>query len=182
MASAVLAARGCLILRAIVVGYCLTPSGAAAQPRDTRADRQLTIDYILRGGGTAEGIARERGSCASGQQPASIAERRSLGVRGLPDAIDYCVTLLTRLGRDGRLGFVRDSRSDRLTAAVAFDNGFVTAYQRREPIPAELPSMATLRPIAQRCLTQAEPDTDLCSSAGYAYGVRAANGETVVAQ
>jgi len=161
------------------VGVAAFAISAFAQPRDSRAERQWTIRHLL-SDSSSEGVVRERASCASGEQPASIALRRQAGTIGLPDAADYCVTLLTRLGRDGGLGFVRDARNSALTSPLAFDNGFVTAYQRREPIPAGLPGMAALKPVAERCLAQMERDTDLCFSAGYGYGVRAANGETVV--
>ena len=129
----------------------LASAASAAQPRDLRAERQGTIRYVLTDS-SSEAVARARGSCASGQQPASIAARRTAGAVELPDAADYCATVLTRLGRDGRLGFVRDASNTRLTPALAFDNGFVTAYQRREPLPAGLPGMAELKPLAERCL------------------------------
>lgn len=173
--------RACFGFMAVLGALGATANAPAAdrRPGDARAERQWTIQHVLNGSSPA-GVARARSSCASGQQPASIAERRAVGSVGLPDAADYCVTVLTRLGRDGALGFVRDASNAALTPALAFDNGFVTAYRRREAVPAGLPSMAEFKPLAERCLAQAERDTDLCFSAGYGYGLRAANGETVV--
>lgn len=93
---------------------------------------------------------------------------------------DECVAYLVRLGRDGRLDYLANSNGSPPNSPLSFDEGFVVAYRKAERIPAELPTVATLRPYAVRCLTQAEPDTKLCNAVGYAYGARAALGETVV--
>lgn len=178
MTGAASAARRCFILAALVTACSVGATSAAAQARDLRAERQRSLDELAYS--SAADAARDRAACATGQQPGAITRIRAAGGVSLPDAADLCVTVLSRLGRDGTLGFVRDPRNPALTPALAFDNGFVTAYRRREPIPAGLPGMAALRPIAERCLAQTEPDTDLCFSAGYGYGVRAANGERVI--
>ncbi|MEA3015185.1 MAG: hypothetical protein QOD42_3730 [Sphingomonadales bacterium] len=81
---------------------------------------------------------------------------------------------------------VIQQRSDRVaigaagtivTAALAFDAGFTAAYSKNEGVGAGLPDMASLRPVAERCLAQAEARLGLCYSAGYAYGARARQGE-----
>ncbi|MFA5970637.1 MAG: hypothetical protein WC816_15510 [Sphingomonas sp.] len=77
---------------------------------------------------------------------------------------------------------MRDAHSDKLTPALAFDRGFVTAFRKKEAVTPDLPGMAALKPLAERCLAQQELNTDLCSAAGYALGTRAYNGETVVVQ
>ena len=156
------------------------PVAVAASPRDVRAERQRSLEAHL-SSALSQTIVRARASCATGEAPANAIRLRAAGMTNAPDAADVCVTVLTRLGREGPLGYVRDPRSSVVRPALAFDQGFVTAWRNRES-PAGLPTMAALKPVAERCLAQAEKDTDLCHSVGYAYGTRAANGELVVVQ
>ncbi|MEI9927611.1 MAG: hypothetical protein WDN44_07770 [Sphingomonas sp.] len=65
---------------------------------------------------------------------------------------DECIAYLTRLGREGALGYVRDAKSDKLTPALALDRGFVTAYLRHPELPADAPSMVALAPGAETLL------------------------------
>ncbi len=160
------------------LAIALLPAVAGAAPRDLRAERQAFLDDLL-GRFEIDIITSNRDICASGQQPAFIARKRALGATILPDAADFCVTLLIRLGRDGRLSAVRDNQSATPTPAISLDTGFVTAYRQGGALPVGLPSMLTLRPIAERCLGQAERDTELCFSTGYAFGLRAFHGEVV---
>jgi hypothetical protein len=162
----------------LVAVLCALPQIVAATPRDLRAERQAFLDDLL-GRFEIDIITSERNICASGQQPAFIARKRELGGSILPDAADFCMTLLIRLGRDRRLSAVRDTQSPTPTPAISLDTGFVTGYRQGGAIPVGLPSMLTLRPIAERCLVQAEPDTELCFSTGYAFGLRAFHGEVV---
>ena len=141
-------------------------------------DRSGDVQFLL-GVASAETVARVRGGCASGQEPANRALLKQAGVTDLPDMVDSCVAALTRLGRDDALGYLRNPQSAAATPALAFDGGFVGAYRKGDAIPAALPSMAAVKPIAGRCLAQAEHDTELCASAGYVYGTRIANGESV---
>ena len=136
------------------------------------------VQFLL-GVASPETVARVRASCAAGEATADRAVWRQAGVKSLPDMVDGCVAALTRLGRDGTLGFVRDTRSAAPKPALAFDSGFVAAYRKAEPITSALPGMASVKPIAARCLAQAEPNVNLCSSAGYVYGARLARGEPV---
>lgn len=167
------------LLRVLAVAALVaSPVMASAAPRDLRAERQSFLDDLL-GRFELDIITRNRAICASGQQPAFIARKRELGGTILPDAADFCVTLLIRLGRDRRLSAVRDNQSTTTTPAISLDTGFVTGYRQGGALPAGLPSMLTLRPIAEHCLAQAEPDTELCFSTGYAFGLRALHGEVV---
>lgn len=90
----------------------------------------------------------------------------------------YCVTVLTRAGRDGALRYVT-SKSGGTTPAIAFDTGFVSAYLKREALPAGAPPMSILLPLADRCLNQNEPRPGACHATGYMLGLRAALGELV---
>lgn len=129
---------------------------------------------------SANRVAQRRSDCATGQAPAQRARLTEAGFKALGVGA-YCVTVLTRLGRDGSLAHVRDPNSDTLTPAIAFDSGFVSGYQKRDTVPANAPSMSALLPIADRCLSQSEADTDLCSAAGHMLGTRSARGEVVPA-
>ncbi len=165
------------VLMVALAAVALSAAGRA-QERDVRAERQALLSRVLNVW-SVDAVIRIRGSCATGQQPASIAQRRRAGAFELPDAAEYCVIALTRLGRNGTLSHARDPNNSALTPALAFDNGFVTAYKRQGPIASGLPAMSALKPIAEHCLAQAERDLALCESAGNAYGARAAQGEVV---
>jgi hypothetical protein len=164
---------------------CTLPQLAAAQDtRDSRADhgdRQNIIASVL-AQEAPDFVNAIRGNCAAGRETAWIAQRHAAGAWWIPDAADYCVAALTRIGRDGTLSYVHDGRSQKATPAESFDTGFVTAFRKHEAVTSELPTMLAMKPLAERCLAQAEPNTALCSAVGYAFGVRAASGETVVVQ
>jgi len=168
--------RYCAVILAV-----LTPSLASATTADLTQRRQEVIGQLLSSAPLSR-VTAIRATCVTGGQPASISRDRGLGLVELPDASDYCVTAATRIGRAGQLGYLRDTRYTTVTPALALDNGFVTAFLKHETIPASLPTMAALKPVAERCLSQAERDADLCYSVGYAYGVRAADGEIVHVQ
>lgn len=68
-----------------------------------------------------------------------------------------------------------------LTPAWALDAGFTVAYQGRAGAPAGAPTIAAVKPIAERCLALQERDLGLCYSTGYMYGARAANGTLLAA-
>ena len=157
-----------------------TPIAAVAKPADPRAQRQASLndDLTIR---AASNIAAGRASCASGGEVAAVAKSRaSLRLQNLPDAVDYCVTVLIRTARDGGMHYLR-SPDGKITAALALDTGFVAGYRKAGSADA-LPAMSAIRETAERCLSLSEADTALCYSLGYAYGVRAANGETVTAR
>lgn len=161
---------------------CALPHAALAG--DLRTQRQKDVQFILLRL-PADSAALLRSSCL-GADPAILGGRRAIldataSSLSLTTA-EICVTVLTRLGRDGALAYVHDTRSQKATSAEAFDTGFVTAYHKHEPVTADLPGIAAMKPLAERCLAQAEPNTALCSAAGYALGARAASGETVAAQ
>jgi hypothetical protein len=170
--------RGAATMLAISCITLVTPQASVSATRDLRAERQSLLDALL-GQFETDVITRGRRLCAGGQQPEVIAHKRSLGAISLPDAADYCVTVLIRLAREGHLSAVKDVRATTPTPAISFDTGFVTGYRQGGALPAALPTMATLRPIAERCLRQAEPDADLCFSTGFAFGLRAFHGEVV---
>ena len=168
-------------LRRLAALAILAWAPGAAVAQDARTDKQGQIHYIL-SQGTPESAALTRQACAAGDQPTLIARARRAGFGGMPDPSEICVASLTRLARDGSLDFLRDITSDQPKPALAFDSGFVAAYRKHEPVAATLPSMAALKPVAERCFAQSEPNTALCSSAGYIYGARTAQGETITAQ
>lgn len=157
----------------MVVGAASIVVPAAAQVA------QLELDAILHEM-TPQQIALRRSMCAAGKGPKRVADTRAAGIES-PDASVWCVTVLTRAGRDGALGYVRDPSSDKPTPAIAFDSGFVGGY-RKGTVPQGAPSMATLLPIIERCLEQREPDIDLCNAAGQIAGMRAAAGEIIAAR
>ena len=138
---------------------------------------QVERDAILRDYTRTE-IAQRRSACAVGQAPALLATLKNAGLKRMTVG-QWCVTVLTRAGRDGTLTHVRDPRTAQVTAAMAFDGGFVNGYFTREAIPAGAPAMSAMLPIADRCLAQKEPNTKMCSSAGFVLGARAARGELV---
>lgn len=68
------------------------------------------------------------------------------------------------------------SRAAAITAALAFDAGFTVAHAKGERHAAGMPDVRALRPVAERCLAQAERDLAVCYSTGYVYGARAVSG------
>lgn len=167
--------RACV---ALIGGVCLvTP--LMAQMGSLVAQRQAMLNDLL-GFTSPRSIASDRLACLSGEMAKGIALARARGSSAMPDAADYCVTVLTRSARDGVRSLLEDARSSGPTSASALDNGFMLAYAKGEPIPAGLPSMATLKPIAERCLAMAEPNVRLCYATGSAFGRRAARGELVI--
>lgn len=148
---------------------------AIASPANAQV-AQMELDAILHQM-TPQEIAMRRSACAMGLAPKRAADIRAAGIAS-PDASAWCVTILTRAGRDGTLGYVRDPRSEKPTPAIAFDSGFVGGYSARA-LPQGAPSMATLLPIVERCLGQREPNTDLCNAAGQVVGERTALGEEI---
>ena len=169
------------IMAVVLIGLLVPTIALGQSPQDLRQQRQLSLESSL-SIDTAADIARERAKCASGGTPARIARLRSLGAMTLPDAADYCITVMIRSAQDGVRRQLQDTTTAGPTPATALDSGFMAAYGRAEAMPADLPSMATLRPVAERCLAQAEAHTSLCYSAGYAFGLRAAHGEVVTVQ
>lgn len=162
-----------LILSALLVG-----SAVQAAPQNLRDERQGTLEYLLTQA-SPEIVERARVHCLSGEQPSMIAQSRALGARALPDAADYCITVLIRSARDGNLTPLRRADATQATAASAIDNGFMVGYRKGEEVPSDLPNMVTLKPIAERCLMQREPHIGLCYSTGYAFGLRASHGELI---
>lgn len=138
---------------------------------------QVERDAILRDYTRTE-IVKRRSACALAQAPALLATLKNAGLQRMTVG-QWCVTVLTRAGRDGALGHVRDPRATQVTAAIAFDGGFVNGYFTREAVPSGAPAIAALLPIADRCLGQKEPNVKMCSSAGFVLGARAARGELV---
>ena len=173
---------GLLIEVAVIGGLAVSVSAQAqgrADPAYARDGQNLFLRDVLISE-SRDRVERRRSTCATGGAPRLVATTREAGFSTTPDVMELCVTVLSRLGRDGALGYLQDERGT--TSAIRFDAGFVAAYQRREAMPANLPTMAALKPLAERCLAQAEPNTEHCFSAGYALGLRAAHGELPVVQ
>lgn len=74
-----------------------------------------------------------------------------------------------------------NGKGAKITAALALDAGFTVAYPKHETYVAGMPTASALKPVAQRCLSQSEPDLSLCYATGYAYGVLASNHMKVAA-
>jgi hypothetical protein len=138
-----------------------------------QAERDSVLHEI-----TADKIAQRRLMCPTGQASKARADLTSAGLRALSVG-GWCVTVLTRAGRDGTLRYV--TLNGQATSALTFDTGFVAGYLKQDALPAGAPKMATLLPVADRCLNQAERDTGLCRAAGYMLGLQAAQGEIVPA-
>lgn len=149
---------------------------AGAVPAQAQLTRPF-LDWILQTMKPDE-VALRRSDCAMGRAPEQVARDRA-NVPTWPDASAWCVTVLTRQGRDGTLGYMRDPRSSQPTPAIAFDSGFVGGYLKHDALPAGAPTIATLLPVVERCLEQREPNNKLCSAAGYILGLRAVSGETI---
>ncbi|MDF7776047.1 hypothetical protein P1X14_12380 [Sphingomonas sp. AOB5] len=160
-----------LMVAALFVGQ------AAAFAQDYQAQKQAFLDDLLTTV-PLSAATEDRAACASGRGAQALPRLRQGGANSLPDAADHCVTVLIRLGLAGRLQPIRDTRSDTPTPAVALDSGFVVGYAKGGPVPAGMPSFAALRTVAERCLAQRE-QIGLCRATGYAFGVRAAQGERV---
>lgn len=126
---------------------------------------------------TRKEVATQRTKCATGAMADSTRRLLAAGFRTLPTGA-YCVTVLTRAGRDGTLRYVT-IKGGETTPALAFDTGFVSAYLKGEALPAGLPTMAAVLPIADRCLDQQETNTRTCGLVGQVLGARAARGELV---
>lgn len=167
------------IIAAVAAIAAMQPHLALAKSADQQLARQRDVDRYLSADMPIKKVAGVRMSCASGQMPQAIRRERSAGMQDSADAADVCVTAAIRLGREGQLVKLTAPVQ---TPALAFDTGFVTAYQKKLPLDPRAPAMTALKGIAERCFDQAEKDTNLCFSAGYAFGARAVNGETVVVQ
>ena len=154
---------------AIVAGFVAFVPAANASPQSDR-------DYVLQDL-SPETIAARRSSCATGGIPAWIARLRAAGFHTLSVGA-YCVTVMTRAGRDGALSTIV-LQSGETTPAISFDAGFVAGFAKHEPVQSDTPAMSALLPVADRCLAQGESNARLCSLAGYVLGVRAASGELV---
>ena len=154
-----------------------SPSVLAAA-HDLRGERQQEVNAILQSDRPAS-VASDRVMCATGiRGEMAGALGKAFGAAELPNRVaDLCLAALIRSARDGR--FALAIRENRAPSALAFDRSFMAAYQKREAMPSDLPSVATLKPIAERCLANNEPDTGLCSAAGYALGARVAHGEVI---
>lgn len=161
----------------LVVAATAFPAATMAQDRTTL--RQRGIQWVLTSM-DADTLYQLRTNCVAGDPALGTLTVVNATAGGFAlTAAELCVTVLTRLGRDGTLSFVRDARGGSVTPAVAFDAGFVASYRKGGAIDRRLPTIGALRPVAERCLAQKERDNDVCYAAGQAFGVRAYNGETV---
>lgn len=74
---------------------------------------------------------------------------------------------------------IGNQRAAAISAALAFDAGFTVAFQGKTALSPAMPALATLRPIASRCLQQQEPNLGLCYATGFTLGARAVSGQPV---
>ena len=150
---------------------------AAAQP-DALAERRAQIADILTRM-PVDRVFSRRQMCAwgiSGEMDAAVERAFDSSLAGR--LAEECLATLTRLAREGRAEPIQDNRAP---AALAVDAGFMAGFRQGGAVPADLPGMATLKPVAERCLRQREANTRLCSAAGFALGLRASHGEVVTA-
>lgn len=158
----------------LAIGTAALLCGNASAPAQ---EAQGELNALLSSASRDE-IAKGRAACATGNAGSWQQMLRESGFQSPPPGA-WCVTVLTRAGRDGTLRYVRDPNASGLSPSFAFDNGFVGGYLDRIAIPATAPPMAALLPVADRCLRQQEPNTKLCTAAGYMLGARTAHGEVV---
>lgn len=189
------------------------PMADQAQRRRDSLLRMLTED-------SPELVTSLRKGCVRGVAGKAVREAWARGNYWVPEAVDECVTLLTRHGRDGTLdalyrtilleqindvagaerlageiagAVMEGKRADvplaravslKVTSALAFDAGFTIGYRDTGKSKADidkLPGEIALKPLAERCLDLADVKLDGCYSAGYVYGLRAAQGALVAA-
>ena len=169
--------RACFSVAALGAAGALAIVPAVAQaPYDELADRQAEMDEILNHMPLQRVIERRR-LCASGiTGELHDAVGRALGAGAPFRTADLCLAELTRAAREGRMEPITSSRAP---AAAALDAGFMSGFRQGGPIPAGLPMMVALKPVAERCLAQREANVRLCSAAGFALGLRAYHGEIV---
>jgi len=159
-----------------VAGQAQAPAASAGPSHGELADRQKEMDEILYHRPIAS-VVSERQVCATGIRGEMLAALDAAISGGAPLRLaDLCLAALTRAARAGRLEAVQNRRAP---AALALDAGFMAGFAAREAMPAELPTMAALKVIAERCFAQREANAGLCSAAGYALGLRSSHGETV---
>lgn len=158
-----------------LVGALALGAGSLAVPAMANV-LEVSRDSVLREL-TRDEIAQRRSKCVTGAMASSTKQLLAAGFRTLSTGA-YCVTVLTRAGRDGTLGYIALTNGQ-TTSASSFDTGFVSGYLRHETLPADAPAMAMMLPVADRCLANAEPNSRICRSVGYVLGLRAAKGELV---
>ena len=140
-------------------------ASSPAHSQNIDGANSISLDRGLLETISSESVTRIRSSCAFGDISATYERNRRAGFEPV-EPVTACLTVLTRLGREGRLNYVRDRRSDQRTPALAFDQGFVAGYKAREPMAPNAPSWAALRPLIIQCLDQVQSNTDLCYAAG----------------
>lgn len=93
-----------------------------------------------------------------------------------------CVAYLVRFARLGQFGGPPGLKGNRAPITLAFDGSFMTGYQNHaggEPLSPQLPALAVLLGVAERCLRGQESNGRLCAATGYAIGARMAAGESL---
>lgn len=159
----------------IVVGVMLI--GAVPAMAQTPTERAKSVSWILERM-EPDTVGFLRTNCAVGDAifgSNMIVDATKAAIK--LNTAELCVTVLTRSGRDGTLQYMA-LKNGGTPSSLSFDSGFVGGYRARA-LPRGAPTMATLLPIAQRCLEQREADKDLCNAAGQILGVRAALGEVI---
>ncbi len=197
----------------------MLPLAVSAEPADAALRRRDSLRSTLTTDSPAMVTSLRKG-CVRGIAVKGARDDWARGNYWTPDAVDECVTILTRHGRDGTLdglyrtilldlvkddagantlaaeigSYVLDKNVSEVplaravalpvTAALAFDAGFTNGYRDSSKSKADvetLPGEAALKPFAERCLDLAEAKLQGCYSAGYVYGLRAAQGTLVEA-
>jgi hypothetical protein len=115
-------------------------------------------------------VAKDGGLQAAYAQLVSELAGDNATARTLPAAIGAAVKASATTVSIG------NQRGAKITPALALDAGFTVAYQGGSKAAAGMPDIATLKPIAERCLAQSESNLALCYATGFVYGARAVSG------
>lgn len=116
------------------------PRAHAAEPADASAQRRESLQSILTTS-SAQVVASLRKGCARGAASEWIQDNLNRGHYWEPDAVDQCVTILTRHGRDGTLDSIYRTilldtvRSDAGAGALASEIGSYVLDKHITDIP-----------------------------------------------
>lgn len=91
-------------------------TAGAAERSDAEVAASILRDVL--DANSSDSVAEDRQSCASGLWAETTEFTRNNGLKGYPDTSDYCVTVLIRTGRDGRLLDVYEDILRRHTGAT----------------------------------------------------------------
>jgi hypothetical protein len=169
-------------LVAIGIGSSATgqQSGNASTARSSAAAyNPITILTTMPMASVSEG----RLLCATGARGRMVNVLQKAIGNDVPLTVaDECLAYLVRVAWLRQFGAPQRIKGNPAPTALALDTAFMTAYSKREAVARGMPTLATLRPVAERCFRATEPDAALCAAIGYAIGTRLASGEALIAR